>query len=96
MCFRFCPDVQKLLIDWWTELEIKIRGDELHPALVSHLSKYRKLMPALALLFELADRAAARTLRSSDLCVTLEHAAQAAEWCGYLEERTDKTIRIRF
>lgn len=85
LCFRFSAEAQKLFIAWLTELETKIREDELHPALVSHLSKYRKLMPALALLFELADRAAAGTLGSSDLCITLEHAAQAAEFCGYLE-----------
>ena len=59
-------------------------------ALVSHLSKYRKLMPALALLFELADRAAAHTLGSSDLCVSMEHTAQAAEWCGYLESHAHR------
>ncbi len=85
MRFRFCPEAQKLFIEWLTELEAKIRRDELHPALVSHLSKYRKLMPALALLFELADRAVAVTPESSDLCVSLAHTGQAAEWCGYLE-----------
>src|SRR5207245_2106122 len=55
--FRFAPDAQQLFIDWFSELEAKIRGDELHPALTSHLSKYRSLMPALAVLFELADQA---------------------------------------
>jgi hypothetical protein len=58
--FRFAPDAQLLFVEWLTELEGKVRGSELHPALVSHLSKYRSLMPSLALLFELADRAAAR------------------------------------
>jgi len=48
--------LRELFIEWLAELEAKIRGDELHPALVSHLSKYRSLMPSLALLFELADR----------------------------------------
>ena len=57
---------------------------------MSHLSKYRKLMPALALLFELADRAVADTLGSSTLSVSLEHAAQAAEWCGYLESHAQR------
>ena len=35
--------------------ENELRGEELHPALVSHLSKYRKLVPALALIFALVD-----------------------------------------
>lgn len=56
--YRFAPDSQELFVAWLAELEKKIRGDELHPALVSHLSKYRKLMPTLAVLFELADWAA--------------------------------------
>lgn len=85
MRFRFCPQAQELFVVWFSDLEWKVRGDELHPALASHLSKYRKLMPALALLFELADRAVGETSGSLDLCVSLEHAAQAADWCGYLE-----------
>ena len=38
-------------------------------------------MPALALLFELADR---RDVAASPYEVTLEHAQQAAAWCDYL------------
>ncbi len=55
---RFATDAQELFIEWLAELEAKIRGDELHPALISHLSKYRSLMPALAVLFHLAEAAA--------------------------------------
>lgn len=53
--FRFESDAQELFIEWLAELESKIRITDLHPALVSHLSTYRSLMPSLALLFELAD-----------------------------------------
>jgi hypothetical protein len=44
-------------------------------------------MPALALLFELADRAAAgeEITNGSDLSVSLEHTKQAAALCDYLE-----------
>jgi DNA primase len=80
--FRFAADAQQLFIEWYTELEAKIRSDELHPALISHLSKYRKLMPALALLFEVADAATGRGVADT---ITLEHARQAAAWCDYLE-----------
>jgi putative DNA primase/helicase len=91
--FRFSPDAQQLFIEWLSDLETKLRGGELHPALVSHLSKYRKLMPALALLLELADRAArglvgflGSTLgESQNFWVSLEHVKQAAAWCDYLE-----------
>jgi putative DNA primase/helicase len=88
--FRFANDAQKLFIAWQKELEAKIRTDELHPALVSHLSKYRSLMPSLALLFELADRASSEGFEASVLAhaqnfVSLEHARQATACCDYLE-----------
>ncbi len=78
--FRFASGAQELFIEWLAELETKIRGGELHPALISHLSKFRKLMPALALLFELADRAAGNADTDT---VSLEHTRQAAVWCEY-------------
>jgi Protein of unknown function (DUF3987) len=79
---RFEPDAQQLYYAWWPELESKVRGNELHPALVSHLAKYRSLMPSLALLFELADWASGGSGGES---VSLDHARQAAAWCEYLE-----------
>lgn len=79
---RFATDAQELFIEWLAELEAKIRGDELHPALISHLSKYRSLMPSLAVLFHLAEAAA----RGEDSdTVSLHHTQQAAAWCDYLE-----------
>jgi putative DNA primase/helicase len=78
----FAPDAQELFNEWLAELESKIRGGQLHPALVAHLAKYRSLMPSLALLFELADWAAG--LGGGD-AVSLEHTRQAAAWCDYLE-----------
>jgi hypothetical protein len=88
--FRFSSEAQGLFIEWLSELEVKIRGDELHPALCAHLSKYRKLMPVLALLFELADRASSvgfvgSVLVNSENLVSLKHTQQAAAWCEYLE-----------
>lgn len=53
--WRFNPEAQAIFEEWLTPFETEIRGDELHPALVSHLSKYRKLIPALALIFALVD-----------------------------------------
>ena len=89
--FRFDPKAQALFIEWFSELETKIRGTELHPALVSHLSKYRKLMPALALLFELADRVAGDISVPSDLSRRRwPTPAQAAEWCSYLESHAER------
>jgi putative DNA primase/helicase len=53
--WRFSPEAQALFVEWLEPFETEIRGEELHPALVSHLSKYRKLIPALALIFALVD-----------------------------------------
>jgi Protein of unknown function (DUF3987) len=80
--FRFSPEAQNLFVDWLSELEAKVRGNELHPALTSHLSKYRKLMPALSLLFELVAQAAGN---GGGETVSLVHARMAAAWCDYLE-----------
>jgi hypothetical protein len=89
--FQFDAGAQELFVAWLEELEGKVRGQELHPALVSHLSKYRKLMPALALLFELAERAgrgsegSVGAPRGIDLKIRLNQARRAAAWCEYLE-----------
>jgi putative DNA primase/helicase len=84
--FRFASDAQELFIEWLAELEARIRGNELHPALVCHLSKYRSLMPSLALLFELAERAVfdGTALAHSENFASLENAKRAAAWCEYL------------
>jgi putative DNA primase/helicase len=88
--FRFDPDAQQLFIDWLSELEAKIRGDELHAALTAHLGKYRSLMPSLALLFELADLASSvgfdgTSLTATQNLVGLKSTQQAAAFCDYLE-----------
>ncbi len=53
--WRFDADAQALFVEWLVPFEQELRGDELHPAMVSHLAKYRKLIPALALVFALID-----------------------------------------
>jgi hypothetical protein len=49
----------------------------MHPALISHLAKQRKTMPALALLLALAD--------GQDSPIEEIYASQAIDWCAYLE-----------
>jgi hypothetical protein len=53
---RFTDDAQERFDAWRAELEGKLRSDIEHPAFEAHLAKYRKLVPALALLSHLADR----------------------------------------
>lgn len=84
--FRFVAAAQELFREWLSELESKLRGDVLHPALVAHLSKYRSLMPSLALLFELAD--------GGIEAVSLAHARQAAALCDYLESHARRVYSM--
>jgi len=53
--FRFDPAAQERFYAWRTRWENYCRSGEHHPALESHLTKYRKLLPALALVIHLAD-----------------------------------------
>ena len=53
--WRFDDAAQALFVEWLVPFEVELRGDDLHPAMVSHLAKYRKLIPALALVFALID-----------------------------------------
>ena len=52
---KFEPDACDLFIAWLGWLEQRLRSEILHPALESHLGKYRKLVPALALINHLAE-----------------------------------------
>jgi Protein of unknown function (DUF3987) len=53
---RFDQGAQADFLDWRTDLEKQLRCGELSPAFEGHLAKYRKLVPALALMTHLADR----------------------------------------
>jgi len=48
--FGFDEPAQAMFNQWWSDLENNLRSADNHPALESHISKYRKLVPALALL----------------------------------------------
>jgi hypothetical protein len=54
-CFRFTEDAHAEFLDWRTTLEQRLRSGNLSPALEGHLAKYRKLVPALALINHIAD-----------------------------------------
>jgi hypothetical protein len=88
---RFCDMAQELFYEWLTSLEHKIREPNgLSPFLVSHLSKYRSLLPSLAGLNELADRAAQDNLESA-MQIDFEHTQQAVRLCSYLESHALRT-----
>lgn len=82
--WRFSPGAQAIYVQWVTAFENEIRGDEIHPALVSHLAKYRKLIPALALIFALVD-----TPESGNLIHEAE-LLRALAWGKYLRSHAER------
>ena len=55
---RFDDEAQDEFGAWRDDLENRLRRGDVAPALESHLAKYRKLVPALALINHLADSGA--------------------------------------
>lgn len=74
---RFDDAALGLFLEWRTDLETRLRGGDLHPALESHLAKYRKLVPALALTLHLASDGTGPVSERATL--------QALAWAEYLE-----------
>ena len=71
-------------MEWLVPFEIELRSDDLHPAMVSHLAKYRKLIPALALVFALID-----TPDSGNIIQAAE-LLRALAWCDYLRTHANR------
>ncbi len=86
---RFSTEAEEIACHWRNELEARLRSDQLKstPAFESHLSKYRSLMPSLALLFEVIKMAANGQHNDA---VRFEAAQKAAAWCEYLEKHAQK------
>jgi putative DNA primase/helicase len=77
--YRFRPGAtQQYFVVWLTRLEDRIRSGSLHPSLVSHIAKYRKLVPVLAGLYTFADDA-------SDEWIDLPYLEQAVRTSECLE-----------
>lgn len=75
----FDEPAQELFWSWLEPLEQTVRAPALHPVLRSHFSKYRSLMPSLALLFQLA-------LSPTITAVGQEATRLAIAWCEYLAQ----------
>lgn len=62
---QFDDAAQEIFIEWLCNLETRLRSGEDHPAIVSHLSKYRKLVPSLALINHLCDSTESKVSESA-------------------------------
>lgn len=74
--YRFSTDAQTQFEEWRQEFETALRSGEYHPAMESHLSKYRKLVPAVALVCALAD---------GETEVSRDSLLRALAWSDYLQ-----------
>jgi hypothetical protein len=75
--FRFADDAHAKFLEWRSDLEAKLRTGDLSPSLEGHVAKYRKLVPALALITHLAD--------GGTESVGLSSLDRAIGFAGYLE-----------
>ena len=91
---QFTPEAQGLFDAWRTNLERRVRADGAeHPALVNHLSKYRSLMPSLALLFHLANPEPWAPDGPPHQQVSDSAAQRAVAWCEYLEAHAQRVYQ---
>jgi hypothetical protein len=74
---RFSDEAQELFDVWREALELRVRNDTEHVMVEAHLSKFRSLIPSLALLIHLADASGGPVDR-----LPLE---RAIAWAEYLE-----------
>ncbi len=89
---RFNDEAQAFFDRWRTDLETRVRSSREATNLISHLAKYRSLMPSLALLFHLIDGVFAVAHGP----VSLTNAERAAAWCQYLEEHARRIYQAAF
>ena len=83
---RFTTEAQEIYWDWIETLERELQSEDLHPAFVSHLAKYRKLIPALALIFNLVDRPESDEVGKEELLRSLA-------WGEYLRSHAGRIYR---
>lgn len=80
---RFTAEAQDAYVAWMNNLEMnKIRREDEEPVMAEHLSKYRSLMPSLALVIELVEAASKSEAIEG---VSLASIEKAIKWCEYLE-----------
>ena len=87
---RFLPSAQPVFDEWRERLEAAVRDPAEHPAVLSHLAKYRSLMPSLALIFHILDAIDGQAYGA----VTPEAAHLAVRWCHFLEAHMRRMYQL--
>jgi putative DNA primase/helicase len=86
----FSELAQQLFNEWISDLELKLRSGELSEPLAAHVGKYRSLMPKLAALYELIERAASGAEIAGEVLISLDNARRAAATTAYLESHAQR------
>jgi len=79
---RFSDEAQDTFSVWHEQLETRLRSGDLHPMMEAHLSKYRKLVPSIALVLHLSE-----SLQGPVSLLALE---RAIAWAEYLEPHAQR------
>ncbi|MDR5770867.1 MULTISPECIES: YfjI family protein [unclassified Caballeronia] len=79
---RLDAEALEVFVEWRTEHENLLRAGDLHPAMESHLAKYRKLVPSLALVLHLANGGAGP--------ISARAMHQALAWSIYLRSHAER------
>lgn len=79
--FHFTASAYHIAADWFVNLEARIRQEPIS-IIQEHLSKYRSLMPSLALIFHLTDIADGTAQGNVSESAT----RLAIRWCEFLEQ----------
>src|SRR5205814_6913694 len=79
---RFDESAQEIFTEWRGKLELRLRSGDIMTGLESHLAKYRKLIPSLALINHLADNGVGPINETAIL--------RALAFAGYLETHANR------
>jgi putative DNA primase/helicase len=79
---RFDPGAQALFDAWREGLELRLRNESEHPSIEAHLSKYRSLVPSVALVLHLSENDGGP--------VALIALERALAWAEYLESHAKR------
>ncbi|RYF50137.1 MAG: DUF3987 domain-containing protein, partial [Cytophagaceae bacterium] len=82
---RFDPQAQDIFRDWLTNWQTQVLPNE-SGLLLEHFTKYRSLMPSLALIFHVVNCVdkPAPVDKTQKYLVSAEAAQMAIDWCAYL------------
>lgn len=99
--FRFSDEAQAIFFKWYEAHEIKLRSGEDSALINEHLTKYRSLIPSLALVFHLVEVAEVSCENSAFFqsenfvpAIGIEPIQMAIKWSDYLESHARRIYGI--